>query len=202
MPTVRNALADIEAIRAQIARATEFRGYGPASVAATGILALLVALIQACWFKGASEDWRIFLGVWVATAVVCLVLSGVEMIGRAQRVHSGLAREMILHAAEQFVPALGAGLLLTIDFIGFARSSIWMLPGIWQIVFGLGIFASRRFLPWEMSLVGGWYLATGSVCIALASSHGVASPWTMGVPFGVGQLLVAVVLQFRYRESP
>jgi hypothetical protein len=199
MPTFRDALADINAIRAQIARATEFRGYGPASVAATGVLALLVAAVQAHGFKNPVQDWETFLATWIATAVVCLILTGVETVTRARRVHTGLAAEMIYHAAEQFVPALVAGFLLTLVFMRFARSNLWMLPGLWQIVFSLGVFASRRFLPWQMFLAGAWYLATGLVSIAI-NARGAASPWTMGVSFGVGQLLVAAVLQFGYRE--
>jgi hypothetical protein len=200
MPSIRDALADINAVRAQIARATQFRGYGPASVAATGVLAFLVATLQAHWLKGSGRDWGTFLAIWIATAVVCLILTGVETVMRARRVHSDLASEMIYHAAEQFVPALVAGFLLTLVFMRFAPGNLWMLPGLWQIVFSLGVFASRRFLPWQVFLVGAWYLATGLVCIAVSSAHGTASPWAMGVPFGLGQLLVAAVLQFGYRE--
>jgi len=200
MPTFRDALADINAIRAQIARATEFRGYGPASVAATGVLAFLVAAVQAHWFKSSGQEWGTFLATWIATAVVCVILTGVETVTRAWRVHPGLASEMIYHAAEQFCPALVAGFLLTLVFMRFVRGNLWMLPGLWQIVFSLGVFASRRFLPWQVFLVGVWYLATGLVCIAVTGAHGIPSPWAMGIPFGLGQLLVAAVLQFGYRE--
>ena len=41
-----------------------------------------------------------------------------------------------------------------------------MTPGLWQITFGLGVFASCRFLPRGMLLVGGWYVASGLACLA------------------------------------
>ena len=44
MSDLDKALADIFAIRSQIAAGTAFRGYGPAAVAATGGLALLTAI--------------------------------------------------------------------------------------------------------------------------------------------------------------
>ena len=47
MPDLHKALAEIDAIRTQVARGTEFRGYGPATVALTGLLALLASGIQA-----------------------------------------------------------------------------------------------------------------------------------------------------------
>ena len=43
MLELRQALEDISAIRTQVARETQFRGYGPLSVAASGLLALAVA---------------------------------------------------------------------------------------------------------------------------------------------------------------
>ena len=47
MRDLDKALADITAIRAQMARGTEFQGYGPITVAATGVLALAAAGAQA-----------------------------------------------------------------------------------------------------------------------------------------------------------
>jgi hypothetical protein len=43
MTELRQALDDINAIRTQVARGTQFRGYGPLSIACSGILALFVA---------------------------------------------------------------------------------------------------------------------------------------------------------------
>ena len=54
---------------------------------------------------------------------------------------------MIRIAVEQFLPALGAGLLLTFTLQRVAPAQLWMLPGLWQVIFSLGIFASCRFLP-------------------------------------------------------
>jgi len=47
MSDLDKALGDISSIRRQMARATEFRGYGPATLAATGGFALLAATVQA-----------------------------------------------------------------------------------------------------------------------------------------------------------
>ena len=46
MTELRQALAEIRAIRTQVARGTEFRGYGPKSIAVSGLLALGVAAFQ------------------------------------------------------------------------------------------------------------------------------------------------------------
>jgi hypothetical protein len=201
MKDLQQALAEIHSIRNQLARGTEFRGYGPATIAISGILALLVAAVQAAWMtKHGKADLWIWLGVWTVTAAVSLLLTGTETFARARRVHVGLAKEMVQAAVEQFLPAVMVGFLLTVVMTRVAAQECWMLPGLWELIFSLGVFASCRFLPRHMFAVGVWYLAAGLFCLATGSAARPLSPWTMGIPFGVGQLLVAAVLQFGYGE--
>jgi hypothetical protein len=190
------ALAEIDAIRGQIARAAKFRGYGPATLAATGVLALVSATVQSYWVKSPGREINLYLAIWISTAAVSVIIIGVETVRRAQRVHFGLAREMIHSATEQFLPAIVGGLLLTVVLVRYAPQSLWMLPGLWQVMFSLGVFASCQFLPRPIFGVGVWYLAAGLTCLALGSGEWAFSPWEMGVPFGVGQILVAAVLRF------
>jgi hypothetical protein len=201
MTELRQALDDISAIRTQVARGTQFRGYGPLSVSSSGVLALLVAAAQSHWMARSTQDFKVFLGVWIATAAIAVFLSALETIFRARRVHSGLAMEMIQAAVEQFLPCVVVGLLLTVVLIRIAPQDSWMLPGLWEVIFSLGVFASCRFLPRQMFGVGAWYLAAGLVCLLVASSHHALSPWGMGVPFGIGQLLVAAVLRYGFEDA-
>jgi hypothetical protein len=196
----RQALAEINAIRTQVARDTQFRGYGPVTIAASGVLALLVAASQSLMNRDGS-DFLSFLAVWVATAAISIALAATETIRRARRVHSSLANEMLQAAVEQFLPALMVGLLLTAVMLWSAPRELWMLPGLWQLLFSLGVFASCRFLPRQTMLVGIWYLIAGLTCLVVQSGTKSFSPWTMGIPFGVGQLLVAGVLHYGFEES-
>ena len=199
MKELQQALSEIQSILSQVARGTEFRGYGPASIAVSGILALLVAAAQARWM--ANADIAIWLGVWAGTAAVAVLLTGIETFARARRVHVGFAREMVQSAVEQFLPAVMVGFLLTVVMVRVAPRDCWMLPGLWELIFSLGVFASCRFLPRQMFAVGVWYLAAGLFCLAAGSVTRTLLPWAMGVPFGIGQLLVAAVLQYGYGEK-
>jgi hypothetical protein len=69
-----------------------------------------------------------------------------------------------------------------------------MLPGLWQIVFSLGLFASCRSLPRAMFAAAVWYLAAGLGSLAFASGDHAFSPYAMAVPYGIGQSLIALVL--------
>ena len=201
MTDLSQALAEIRAIRAQVARDTQFRGYGPASIAVSGVLALLVAAAEIHWSREIGADGLRFLAIWAGTAAVAVILTAGETIIRARRVHSGFASAMIQAAVEQFFPALIVGVLLTGVLLRAAPQQLWMLPGLWELIFSLGVFASCRFLPRQMFAVGVWYLACGLTCLMAASGSKALSPWEMGIPFGVGQLLVAVVLQYCFEES-
>jgi hypothetical protein len=194
MRDLERALAEIGEIRSQMARGTQFQGYGPATFAATGLLAALAAIGQAYWLPAAAANPSAFLALWCGVAAVSVILIGFEMVARSRRLHTGLADEMIRSAVEQFLPAGVSGALLTAVLLRYAPQSLWMLPGLWQIVFGLGVFASCRFLPRSMLAVGVWYLAAGLGCLAFAGGDHALAPWAMGIPFGVGQLLVAGVL--------
>jgi hypothetical protein len=200
MNDLNKAIGDISSIRMQVARSTEFRGYGPATLAATGFFAVAAGAAQALWLPDPAGHVLAYLAIWISTAIVSAALIGTQMRARTHRVHSGLANEMILMAVEQFLPSVAAGALLTFAIARYVPGAVWMLPGLWQLIFSLGVFSSCRFLPRPMLTAGAWYLVTGLVCIALAGNLAL-SPWAMAIPYGAGQVLVAGVLFFSTREA-
>src|SRR5580704_3440127 len=109
MKDLNQALAEISTIRSQIARATEFRGYGPVTVATTGLLAIAVASVQGRMFPDAIHNAEIYITIWSVAAVFATGLIGLEMVIRSRTIHSELATEMILNAVEQLVPSGVAG---------------------------------------------------------------------------------------------
>jgi hypothetical protein len=193
MNELNEALEHISSIRRQVAYNTEFHGYGPVTLAATGGIAVLAAGAQAVWLPNPANRVPVYLAIWISSAIVSAALIAVQTVTRSHRMHSGMADEMIHMAVEQFLPAAVAGALLTVVIVGSVPGATWMLPGLWQITFSLGVFSSCRFLPRSMTIAGAWYLFTGLTCIALADGRALA-PWTMGVSYGVGQVLVACIL--------
>lgn len=200
MTDLHKALGDISSIRRQMARSTEFRGYGPATLAGTCAFAVVAAGVQALWLPDPVNHFAVYLSIWISTAVLAAALTGAQMYTRARRIHSGLSDEMIRIAVEQFMPAVGAGALITVVLVRAVPANLWMLPGMWQVIFSLGVFSSCRFLPRPMIAAGAWYLLTGMFCISLGDTRAL-SPWAMGIPYGVGQLLVAAILLFTAREG-
>ncbi len=194
MRDLDKALSDISTIRSQIAAGTAFRGYGPAALAASGVLALVTALAQSLWLDGPNRQAVLFLGSWGGAAAVSIGFVWLEMHRRAHRHHLGLADTMIQQALEQFLPAAAAGVLLPLFIVGYARDAAWMMPGLWQVLMGVGLFASARSLPRPVTLVGSGYLLAGFAVLLIASDGRALSPWTMGVPFMIGQFAMAAIV--------
>jgi hypothetical protein len=196
MRDLDKALADILAIRGQIAAGTAFRGYGPVAMATTGGLALFAASVQFVWMDDPTDQPLTFFAGWIVTALICAGIIWIEMRARARRHHAGLADAMLHQAVEQFLPAAAAGALLALILGQFAPETLWMLPGFWQVLVSLGVFASARSLPGAVVLAGVWYFVAGFVTLLLAAESHALSPWSMGLPFGIGQLLLAAILHF------
>jgi hypothetical protein len=196
MMDLDKALADIRAVRNQIARGTEFRGYGPTAFAATGAIAAAAAWLQPLLIVRPDDDATAYVIFWAVVAGACIAIIAIDVVTRSRRMHSGFADEMIQAAIEQLLPSLVVGALLTFVILRFAPQATWMLPGLWQIILSLGIFASCKILPAPMMGVGVWYLVTGLACLALAGGGQAFSPLAMGLPFGAGQLLSAVLINY------
>jgi len=91
------------------------------------------------------------------------------------------------------MPALAAGGMITAIILFYAPDSgWWMLPGLWQLMFALGIFASCRLLPRPTFWVGAFYLLSSGFVLILGTRG--LSPLLMTVPFGIGQSVAAIVL--------
>jgi hypothetical protein len=201
MRDLNEALADIRNIRNQLTVGTQFRGFGPVIVAVTGGMALATAALQTAWPELLAPNSLAILDGWVVTAFVAATLLGVVMIARSRRYHGRLSNRMILNALERLLPAGVAGAALGLFITELAPDSMWMLPGLWQVLMALGIFAAMGCLPRAMALAGAWYFIAGMAVLALASETRSLSPWMMGLPFAAGQLLAACILYLAAEDS-
>lgn len=200
MTDLNQALLDIRSIRRQVAQATEFRGYGPLTLFSTAVLAVLAGAAQAHWVSEPADHPVQYVALWLTTGVFCAALIATQMLTRAKRLHSGLADQMIRMAVAQFLPAGFAGAVIPFVLLRVTHDVFWMLPGLWQIIFSLGVFASCRCLPKPMLLAGGWFFLTGFVCLALGDTRALA-PGMMSGAYAIGMMFVAVIHYFSARKG-
>ena len=181
MRDLHKALADIDAIKRQVARGTQFRGYGPVTIAFTGLLSLLAAAAQALWLDDPREQLTEYLTIWIGMATLSVALIGTEIITRSRRLHSGLADAMI-HHADRAVPSgrrrrRAARLRADAVRAGDAVDAAGPLADPGQPRdFRLGSARCRA----RVALAGAWYFVAGLVVLMLAS----ADPHALAVGHG------------------
>lgn len=198
---LHEALRQITEIRQQMAHSHVFRGYRSLTVGFSGLLGLLAAALQSQWVAAPEADLGRYIGWWLGVAIVSLMVTGGEMFLKARQAGPGLSRDMTLLAVEQFLPCLAIGALLTMCIYASAQHVAWMLPGLWSLVFSLGVFASYRLLPRQALWIGVYYAVCGCLCLLTGSGDNAMAPWQMGVSFGGGQLLGAAMLYWNLERT-
>lgn len=192
MTEIDSALNDIARIREQLAASSRFQGLAPGVVALTGVLALTLAT----WQASVGDD---DLVIWILLAAICAMLIGTEAIVRARTLHRAMADRMLSTTLNRFMPVAMAGAIIGLLVLFRAPEHSRLLPGIWQLLIGVGIFAVMSNLPRSMVCAAVFYFVSGAISLALsAGEHPATTAWLMGLPFGLGQLLVAAIL---YRAS-
>ncbi len=198
---LREALSQISEIRQQMARIEVFRGYRSMTVGFSGVAGLSAAVFQAQWVASPEIELGRYLSLWLIVAAASLTVAGTEIYWRARRAGPGLARQHTLLAVEQFLPSVVVGALLTLCIYRSAPHVAWMLPGLWALIYGLGIFASYRLLPRQVFWVGSFYVLCGCGCLLWGRGENVLSPWQMGISFGGGQFLGAAILYWTLERT-
>jgi hypothetical protein len=192
------ALAQIAEIRAQAAKADVYRGYRSVPIAASGLIGLAAAWLQP---PGLAGDPARFVVYWVAIAA-CAGFVGVSEILYNYIVHDEtVARRRTRRVVGQLMPGLFAGAIVTACFVHLGTGLEPLLPGIWALSFGLGIFASRPYLVRASGWVALYYYAAGAALLWTAGGPETLNAWAVGGTFGVGQLLTAGVLYWNLEQE-
>jgi hypothetical protein len=184
---VREALERLDLIHDHLTKSEIYRGFRVTSVAVVGVLGLAAAAFQP------SLTGLGFVPYWIAVAGVC------GSLGMAAAVHSyfyredDLARRKTHRVMAQFLPCLIAGGAVTAGLARMPDLAVF-LPGLWAVIFGLGIVAARPHLPAGIAWVALGYIVAGSILVLRAPTVLEPSPWAVGGVFGAGHLATAVVL--------
>ncbi|MBW3596691.1 MAG: hypothetical protein KY475_05385 [Planctomycetes bacterium] len=195
------ALAQIAEIRSQIDRTGTFRGYRAATVGFSGLVGVGAGVVQAIHVPHPQQQVFAYLMLWISAAAISVAVVGAELAYRCYRAASPRTARLTLLALEQFLPCIVAGALLTAALASASVESLWMLPGLWAILFSLGVFASCRLLPRPNFLAGVFFLAAGALCLAFGKGEHALSPWIMASTFGGGQLLTAALLYWTLERT-
>lgn len=194
--TVRDAIDRLDVIHDHLSRAEEYRGFRAAGVALTGVIGFMAAAVQPFIADGAES----FVAYWIAVAVLGAAVSAGPSLYAYHAVEDEFDRRRARRLLEQFLPCVLVGAVVTAAFAKSGPEMMPCLPGVWGLVFGLGLISARPFLPSGVGQVGWFYLLAGSFVLVQGLSHREPSGWAVGGMFGVGHLAVAALLARGHKE--
>jgi hypothetical protein len=193
------ALDQIEEIHRQIAKGEVYRGYRSLPVALSGVIGLTAAWLQPAAL-GAADPLG-FVLFWTAVASAAAFVGSSEILYNYVVHEDASGRRKTRRVVGQFLPSLVAGVAMTVCFTHLNATLVPLLPGLWSICFGIGIFASRPYLPRASGWVALFYYAVGFTLLWIAHGPETLTGWSVGGTFGGGQLLAAVVLWWNLERT-
>jgi len=189
---VTDALDQIATIHEHLAKGEVYNGYRPAPVAISGVYGLLAAVLQAQFVAG--DDPPSFVRYWLVVAVISALVGGSVTIFNYLLRDDDFSRRRTRMVVAQFMPCLAAGGAVTTGLFLAGPGLIRFLPGLWAVLFSLGIFSSRPYLPRTAGWVALFYLGAGFGLLCWAPEAMSMAGWGVGVTFGIGQFATALVL--------
>jgi len=190
MSDLNDALSQIREIRARMESNQAFRGYRAVPTALSGLLAVGTAVVQHLWID--ATDIHAYVWLWGGCALVSIALAVAAMAVHCVQSASPLTRARSLLAIAKLGAPLVVGSLITWIIVRTAPEAGWMLPGLWQLLFALALFASANLLPRAILGVAIFYVATGALVLSIGPR--ALAPSSMGIPFAVGQVAAAMIL--------
>lgn len=157
-----------------------------------------MAFALAGWQASLGDDRLI---AWVLLAGLSVGMIGTEAILRARKLHLTMADRLLTLTLQRFLPAAAAGAVVGVVVLLRIPEHARLLPGLWQLLIGVGVFAVLGNLPRQMVWAALFYFAAGATSLVLSADPDIASRWLMGLPFGTGQLLVAGILHIASKEN-
>lgn len=195
---LRDAIDQITTIRSQLAATEHLKSLRAIPVALSGVLAIAAAIAQTLWLENPIDYPRRYLMLWCGAAVISGVLAAVVVTRRTFRCPGELSAANAWLAVRQFAPSLVVGAIVTWFVVARIPHLLWILPGLWQLLFGLGNLAAHRLLPAPALFVGVTFVATGTCCLWFGEL--ALDPWAMGLPFAAGQLALASILWWHHER--
>ena len=192
MTRLAEALQNISEIHAHLARGEVYRGVSARPVLLSGLLGLLAAGLQAQLIP--SVDAQAFVLYWLASAAVCAAVGASGAFVSYFQAEDALIKRRTRIVAGQFLPSLAAGGAVTLALLPTINQCVGLLPGLWAVLYGLGLFSTRPYLPHATGWVALYFLAAGSVLMGLLPPATIPSPWIIALVFAGGQLGLAWVL--------
>ncbi len=173
------AMDNLRFIRATMERATAYTGISGKGLIAVGATALIAAWAAA---QQSSPAHEIF--VWLAEAVVSVVIAGLMMAKKSRRLQIPMWSETARRFILSFTPPMLAGALLT--SVLYQNSLTDLIPGVWLLLYGTAVIAGGTYSVKIVPVMGTCFMLLGVIALIGPASW---VPFMLGLGFGVLHIL-------------
>lgn len=199
------AIQDLSFIRRTMEGAASFTdvpGWGLVIIGATALGAAALAHQQP-----SAGRWLL---VWVIEAIAAVLLSVVLMLRKISRRagDKGASRAPLPLPARKFLlgfwPAIAAGAVLTVALVDFG--TVWsvgngtvdtataVIPGLWLLLYGVGVVTAGAFSVRPVPLMGIVFLALGTATLLLPLPRDIM----LALGFGITHIIFGVIIARRH----
>ncbi|MEO8450464.1 MAG: hypothetical protein ABI647_11765 [Gemmatimonadota bacterium] len=188
IPLHDRAIEDISFIRETMERAATVT-----SVPGLGGIGMGVTAVAAAWIASLQSSRAEWISVWLAEAVLALIIGGVAMIRKTEATKTFVWTRAGKLFARSFVPPIVAGMILTPAF--YHANLAHLLPGLWLLLYGTAVTTAGAFSIRVVPIMGSCFMVLGAAAFLLPPSAG---DWLMAVGFGFLQIGFGWLIARRY----
>ena len=209
---LRQALTDIAEIRTRMDRTENYRGFRSIAIGVSGLFVLMGSIVQSSlpgegWVRttfGAKDG---YLRIWLVVALASFLVTALEMVVRGFLSNRTNVWRMHRRLVLLLSPSLLTGAILTAvvcvnkDVSDVAVNQYWLLPGMWAVLYGLGLVSCCLHLHRSTFWAASYFLIAGTIYFYLNWTTRELAAWHMVSIFGVGQLLLGGLLYWNVERN-
>lgn len=182
------AIDNLRYIRETMERASAFTavpGWGQVAIGVTAIAATFVAARQA--------SPRAWLGVWIAEAIISLLIAGWLMDRKARRLGVPLFSGPGRKVAFSLSPPMIVGALLTVAL--FRAGLLGVIPAVWLLLYGTGVVTGGMYSVGVVPIMGLCFMLLGAVGLFVPAA---IENWLMAAGFGGLHIVFGSIIARKY----
>ena len=175
-------------IRETMEGATRFTAVSGIGEVAVGVTALAAAYLASR--QGTPLGWLL---VWLGAALLAFLITTGAIAWKARRSQESLFSQPGRRFVLGLFPPFVAGALLTP--VLFMAGVIWVLPGLWLLLYGAGVVTGGAFSVRTVPVMGLGFMALGAVALVAPPAWGDA---LMAAGFGGLHIFFGILIAWRH----
>jgi hypothetical protein len=179
---------NIRFIRETMERASAFTavpGWGQVAVGVTAFVASYLAVQEAT-----ARGW---LFVWLAEAIIALLIAGWTLDRKARATDTPLVSGPARKVAFSLSPPLIVGALLTAVLFKLRVTAV--IPGVWLLLYGTGVVTGGMFSVGIVPLMGICFMVFGAIALFVSPPW---ANWLLAAGFGGLHIIFGIIIARKY----